>query len=1198
MHRSKRVLCLLSIAMVAFAQGDRGTITGTISDPAGAVVANAPIEARNIETGAVYPAASTSTGNYTLSQLPFGSYELTVNVPGFKRYVRQGLAVQVAQTLRIDVNLEVGAATESITVNEAAPLLKTESGELSHNVAVDRLNTLPILGIGAGQAGSAGIRNPYAVTQMIPGTYWVANSIVRVNGSPNNTQSFRIEGQDASNGFTPGVPAQLQPSVDSIQEFAIQTSNFAAEYGQVGGGFFNVTMRSGNNQLHGSAYDYFVNEFLNAGTPFTIDPRGKGLIRPVQRRNDYGFTVGGPVYLPKIYDGHDKTFFFFNFEQYREFSNINNTPQTIPTTAYRNGDFSAARLTRTLANDPLGRPIIEGTIYDPATERLAPNGQLIRDPFANNFIPAAQRDPVAVKVQALIPQPTSSGLINNFLPSYQSDRVTGIPAFKIDQQIGSRSKLSFYWSRTSTASQYSPTLGASDGLPTPITTALGSFITSRLYRVNYEQTLSPTLLLHFGGGFQDVDFDDHAPISFYDAEKELGLKGQTTTRMFPSFQNMTNAQGGMKNMGPASNRNLFYAKPTANASLTWVRNNHTYKTGAEFRIEAYPGTLYTATNGIYQFSAVQTGLPSTNGQNLQGGSVGFPYASFLMGRVDQGQLSQPIASRPVKTQWGLFVQDTWKVTRRFTLDYGARWDYSGYIKDDRGRWANFSPTVSNPSAGGQPGAVIFEGDGPGRCNCAFAQNYPYAVAPRLGAAYQINPKTVLRAGWGIVYSGTADSNGSVSRISVANPFQSPAFGQEAMILAQGPRVPATPWPNYDPGQLPLKGALTPPVIAIDQNAGRPARQYQWSIGVQREVTRDLAIEVSYVANRGVWWNAPALIDLNALTPERLRLYGLDINNANDRTLLQSPVNSTIASSRGFAKPPYSGFPVASTVAQALRPFPQFTSFVTMWSPLGKTWYDSLQLKVTQRQWHGLSYTSAFSFQKELTMGAESNVIPGTTGSGVVNDVFNRSINKYISQFNRPIVFNIAINYETPRLAGNKILSWTVRDWTVGTFLQYGSGLPIQAPAAQNQLASHLFRGTFANRVPGVPLFTQDLNCHCFDPQREFVLNPNAWVQPGGGQFGSSAAYYNDYRFQRRPVENFNIGRSFRFREKISLNVRAEFTNILNRTQIPNPTVTNSQALQTRNSQGQTTAGFGFINTTPATNPPVPRQGVIVARITF
>ncbi len=292
-------------------------------------------------TGVEYSGATSTTGNYTIAQLPPGSYQISVTVPGFKKYSRSGLQVEVAQTLRVDISLEVGSATESVTVTESASLLRTESGELSHNVDVKRLDDLPILGIGGTLSGSAGIRNPMAMVTVIPGSTFVPNALVRINGTPANSQSFRIEGQDASNTGTPGVPAQTQPSVDAIQEVAIQTSNYAAEYGQVGGGMFNITMKSGANQFHGSAYDYFVNEVFNAGNPFvTGSPQGNPRARA--RRNDYGFTLGGPVDIPKVYDGHDKTFFFFNWEQFREATNINNQFQTIPALAYRTGELLAS----------------------------------------------------------------------------------------------------------------------------------------------------------------------------------------------------------------------------------------------------------------------------------------------------------------------------------------------------------------------------------------------------------------------------------------------------------------------------------------------------------------------------------------------------------------------------------------------------------------------------------------------------------------------------------------------------------------------------------------------------------------------------------------------------------------------------------------------------------------------------------------
>src|SRR6185295_6533010 len=443
-------VCCLLLVVCAFAQSDRGTITGTVSDPAGAVVANAAIQAKNVGTGVVYEGASSSTGNYTLLQLPAGAYQLTVSVAGFKKYSRSGLTVEVAQTLRVDIGLEVGSATETVTVTESATLLKTESGELSHNVDVKRMDDLPILGIGGTLSGSAGIRNPMSMVTLIPGSTFVPNALVRINGTPANSQALRIESQDASNTGTPGVPAQTQPSMDAIQEVAIQTSNYAAEYGQVGGGMFNVTMRSGANQFHGSAYDYFVNEIFNAGNPFVT---GSPNLRPRARRNDYGFTAGGPVWIPRVYNGHDRTFFFFNWEQFRETTRINNQLQTVPYADYRTGDFSKAiqpnpkcigtvtgGVCQPSPNDPLGRQMFEGMIYDPQSAPVAGNS-LVRDQFPGNKIPLVRIDPVSAKIQALLPKPsgpTPNAFTSNYLRTYGSSRTTEVPSIKIDQTIGAK----------------------------------------------------------------------------------------------------------------------------------------------------------------------------------------------------------------------------------------------------------------------------------------------------------------------------------------------------------------------------------------------------------------------------------------------------------------------------------------------------------------------------------------------------------------------------------------------------------------------------------------------------------------------------------------------------------------------------------------------------------------------------------------
>jgi hypothetical protein len=1179
----------------------------------------------------VYDGASSTTGNYTVAQLPPGTYEVSATVQGFKKYIRRGIVVQVATVLRIDIPLEVGTSTESITVTEQAALLNTETADMSHNVQAKQMDDLPILGLGASQAGSAGIRNPNAMILLVPGAYWSPNAQVRINGTPNNTQSFRIDGQDASNTGTPGVAAQVQPSVDAIQETQIQTSNYAAEYGQVGGGMFNVTMRSGTNQFHGSAYDYFVNEFLNAGQPFTGGLVNNANPRVRNRRTDYGFTIGGPVWIPKVYDGRNKTFFFFNWEQYREHVGINTQVETVPTEAYKAGNFATATPAgaSAIGTDSLQRPIFQGEIYDPNTTRTV-NANLVRDPFPNQTIPLSRFDPVAVKIQALFPKglgPNANGIVNNYLPTIPTSRVTEIPSVKVDQSIGPKGKLSFFWQRTETTAPLSFTFGMVDGLPDPLATNLGTFQNAPLYRLNYDYSLTPTILLHFGAGYRSNYFfvpnvNNQGEVPNYNAEQELGLHGGTTHIFFPAMSGICagattsscTGQGGMMNFGGSAYTQNISQVPSFNTSLSWVRGNHTYKFGSEFRVEGYPGHSKANTAGSYTFSTDQTNQPYLIGQSLAGGqTAGFAYASFLLGAVKTISLNNPVDPRLGKHQLGLYVQDSWKITRRITFDYGVRYDYSTYLKEQYGRNPFFSPTTPNPAVGGRLGAMIFEGDGPGHCNCNLAKNYPYAFAPRLGLAWSLNDKTVIRAGFGIVYGGTQTNNNANTGLAGSSATKNPITpGTPVTTLAEG--IPDSlippPWPNLDPGQFNLTAA--PVSIAgnpfIDPNAGRPPRQYQWSIGIERQIFRDFAVSAAYVANRGVWWQSPVLQNLNAISQQRLAAVGLSLNNPADVALLIGPLSA--AASRGFGAP-YPGFSPNNTLAQALRPFPQFTTINVYWDPLGKTWYDSLQLKATQRFSHGLTFVSTFTWQKSQVNGTEiGEPNPGTTGNAVVNDIFNRPINKYLSQFDQPFLFNISLTYKSPGV-GNKLLRWTTKDWIFGAFLQYSSGLPLLVPSAQNNLGSAVLNtfnsgiigatstGTFANRVPGQPLYTVDLNCHCYDPNKTFALNPAAWVDPGPGQYGTSPAFYSDFRAQRRPVENMNFGRTWAIKERYALAIRVEFTNVFNRSFWANPVTANAKAPKTFNALGNNASGFGFINATAPGQPnTAPRNGVLVARFTF
>src|SRR2546426_8065641 len=1272
MRKLQLIVWLFVFSHAASAQTDRGTITGTVSDATGAVIPGATIEAKNVATGAVYQAGSSETGNYTLAQLPAGTYELSVNLPGFRRFVRPGIVVEVARITRIDAQVQVGAATEAVTVEAESPLLKTDSGELSHNIATDQLNNLPVVTLPGG-GGLGNIRNPLQAVTLLPGASFANDNTLRINGMPNSSQSIRVEGQDATNGMWRQQNQINQAGVDAIQEVAIQTSNYAAEYGQAGGGYFNYTMKSGTNQFHGSAYDYLVNEFLNAGTPFTDratitnDPAKAGQhIRNTQRKNDYGFTVGGSIVLGKFYDGHDKTFFFFSFEQYRESQFVTNGIATVPTPAYRRGDFSGALIPclqtdpaclpngvrgltigGVLARDSLGRFVPQNAIYDPRTTRLAPDGSRIRDPFLNNSIPPEMMDPVALKVQAMLPAPTNNNLINNYtIPGYTNFRHTTIPSFKIDHNFSAKKRLAGYFSETHTVSP------AANGLKQDFTAVMPQDDVSYTTRLNYDQTLTPTMLFHIGAGLVHTT---HPALPKTFDQNTLGWAKNFYVNQFPYLSGLYNtAVGGVSVVGTTGSLGTNFSveylkdiKPTGNASLTLVKGNHTIKTGGDLIFEGFPQLNYSRANGLLGFGAQQSGLPWEDGRSLNG-TTGFPYASFLMGYTNSLTISAVTNSRLGNHSMAAYFQDSWKVTRSLTLDYGLRYDFVTLLREQYGRMQSAAFNLPNPAAGGRLGTVLYEAT----CNCRFNHNYPWAFGPRLGVAYQINSKTVLRAGSGVIY-GSAPNNAFLS-YSVPDfyTFGAPGYGLAASSLLDGnPYAPGNRfgnppifWPDFSPHYpSEIAPGIRPPqspFISIDRNAGRPPRQIHWSLGLQREITPNLMVEAAYVGNRGVWWTAPLLAaqNYNSLTPEALKAtWGLDITNAADRSLLTLPLNSPPVLARfpalENANSVYPGFPANQPLLQALRPHPQWNGVPPfLGPPLGNTWYDSLQAKVVQRLSHGLTVQGTYTWQKELALGLNSDTSYVTPSPSLINDVFNRNLNKQISGFSRPQVLSIAFSYTTPAWGKFKRLSWLVRDWTIGSFLRYQSGELIRVPASNNNLLTQLGRGpannpalwgggtTFQNRVPRVPLLLKDPNCQCIDPTKDLILNPAAWTDAPPGQFGTSAAYYNDFRWQRRPAESLSLGRDFVVdrERKIKLQVRVDFQNIFNRLFLASPipvssgtfnvplTGTNPAAPKTFDTSGRLTSGYGYVNWVNGGNTPgaplnsgaQPRSGQIVARFTF
>ena len=343
----------------------------------------------------------------------------------------------------------IGGITEETTVTADASMLDTQSGDLSTSVTVENLNELPLNFGARGNFASAAIRNPYSFITLVPGGNISSYSSLKLNGAPVNSHQIRIEGMESNNHRIQSRVDQVQPSVESLEEMTVHTSNFAAEYGQVAGGVFNLTAKSGTNRLTGSLFEYYVNEQLfYAGLPYTDDGTGKEVV-PRNRRSNFGGSIGGPIVIPGVYNGHSKSFFFFTVERFDERATRSGLLSTMPTDLMRQGDFSEALTGRVLGVDPLGRNIMENTIYDPRTSRAAPNGQIVRDPFPGNRIPAELLDPVALNVQALIPRATRQGLLtNNWDQSFPADTMKTITTIKGDHNIErARGKVSFYYSQ-------------------------------------------------------------------------------------------------------------------------------------------------------------------------------------------------------------------------------------------------------------------------------------------------------------------------------------------------------------------------------------------------------------------------------------------------------------------------------------------------------------------------------------------------------------------------------------------------------------------------------------------------------------------------------------------------------------------------------------------------------------------------------
>jgi hypothetical protein len=1204
-------LCCASVS--CFAQSDRGTISGIVTDPTGSAIPGAKITVTNTAMGTQNSTVTTDGGAYTIPELPAGEYSVTVASPGFSTLVRNGITVSVGETARVDLKLGVGRATATVTVTSDAPLLQTDSAQNNVEVTTRDLNELPINieGIGA-------VRDPMGFAALVPGTIAGGWNDIHIEGSPATTYRVFMDGLDDTSAVKGAISDEQQPSVESLGSESLMVNDYSAEFGQAAGGIFNYTSKSGTNRLHGTAFNYLENEDLDAGQPFNYTQSGHNYT-PVQRQLDFGGSLGGPVVIPHLYHGRNKTFFFFAYEEYHNTQTLNNGTITVPTTAYRNGDLSSLLLGPIQDSngapvlDCLGRQMINGAVYNPATTRTVTctdgSTAVVRDPFPNNFIGAPSTwDPVAQKVLTYLPTPsgpTANALTNNYPNLQPNNKYQYLTSVKIDHSIGQSWHFSGYY-----IAEYSDKDNADDGINgVAAQTRWNTTPAPQLY-LNADYTATPRLVLHAG-----FDFTRHAALqnSAVQNFKASTLGLDTAANMpggaantFPIFHGLTVNRQGVPQMGvnnaPFIDDNWYNTE-----SAIWIHGNHTFKFGGDLRYQMF-GTHNDLSAGSYGFSTNETSLPSAQGQNLYGASIGDGFASFVLGQLDNANIGVDNIQWFHRMEGSIYAQDTWKFTRKLTVNYGLRWDLEQMQHEQRNRETQFSPTVANPSAGGLLGGTEYEGNGTGRCNCSFEKFYPWMIQPRLGVSFQLDAKTVLHAASGF-YSGEQlfmneeiySNQGFGFNIVTMN---SPSYGIAAGQLSNG--IPYSPNAltaiNFDPGAYPNIGQLNSPPPFIVPDNGRPPRFVQSIVGIEREIARDLSVKVSLIDNRGVWLNSDGLRGYNQLPPSLLlSKYGLDVTNPSDFNLLRQPISSSSVAARGFTKP-YSTFPSGASLAQALRPFPQFGGVRDYYEHDGNSWYDALQIQVTKRLSNGLSGGLGYNWSKDL--GTVSSTGTYTTSTPIQDPTLSPKSQKSYLAIDQPQMLNFYFNYEVPRFsfANSGWKRALLAGWTTDGIFHYQSGFPIQTPNSTSTLTSVTFgNGVWANRVPGQKVFLHSLNDHSVNPRTTFFLNPAAWANPSQGQYATSKPYYGDYRGPRYPSEQLGFGKVIPFKEGLTFSLRADFFNVFNRWAYPNLQNTgNPFQTPQYGGNGSIVNGFGFLGDSisgAGGNYP-PRSGEIVARIQF
>lgn len=1097
---------LLLGSILSFAQ-DRGSITGTVTDTSGAALARASVLVTNTARGETINLESTTTGQYSASNLIPGTYEVRVEASGFAQSIFKGIDVKVAEVTRLDVRLKLGNIAETVNVTSESQILKTDASDIGTSIESSLLSTLPL------QVGGA-VRDPLAFTKLTPGfNGQTANSAreyqsyYTVNGGQSGATQILVDGADVQ---LTSVQSQYNTgvSVDAVEEFKVMSSNFSAEYGRSTGGIINLSLKSGTNQFHGSAFDYLRNDVLDA----------KGFFNPERlenRQNDFGLTFSGPVWIPKIYNGHSKTFFFFAYEGFRYRQGALNSLITLPIDSFRHGDFSQLV-------DANGDQI---PIYDPASTVVHTDGTVERQQFPGNIIPSDRIDSFAQLITERMPALSfPSQLTSNVFQPLTNLFDTGIKTLKIDHTIAAKHKL------TGSYSQADENDIGHVWNDLSIARNSGVLQHTKYARLAHDFIISPTILNHIQIGVSRR-WRQEGGISR--GEVELPLPNGDCTPLLLTAGYDLGALG--ISGGTCSHFTGADTSIQLREALTMSVGRHTLKFGGEMRKQRWDVNNLQGIGYMLSFDPTMTALPGSSSASGDG------FASFLLGAVSSGVWSDVgNLSRHRFSSMSLYAQDDFKATSRLTLNVGLRYDLFWPLSDAQGRLSAFDPTVPNPGADGRPGALIFAGSGNGRTGSdRFQQLYKRAFGPRIGFAYGVNDRTVIRAGYGLYYQELKEPGwgGSNDGFFTQRSFSSADGYSKVFQLADGLDINFPVGTTIDPA---LDNGL--PVNYANPRSGRPPIAQNWQLSIQRQLGSKLTIDAAYVATKGNHLVAANQI-LNQVDPKYLAL----------GSLLDADINSPEASAAGISAP-FAGF--TGTVAQALRPYPQFQDVLTAnifgADKSGNSTYHSFQLKVQGQVANSLHLTLAYTFSKNLTDNANNRDLDVYAANYYASqNGYDPKAEKTYASMDIPHILNIGYVYELPFGTGKRLLNggWQskiVGGWSLSGVLSYQSGLPIPSP---HPASFHvpLFAGSIRpNRLMDQPLLSASERNGTFNVLQDSYLNPNAWESPTPFHFGNASGM-SGARVPAMLNEDLAVSKRFTITERVSSEFRAEAFNLLNRT---------------------------------------------------